>query len=436
MLRVSDNKRFLINADGSPFFYLGDTAWELFHRLDREQADRYLTDRAAKGFTVIQAVVLSEIDGLSVPNSYGDLPLTDFNLDQPNEAYFKHVDYIVDKAASLGLYVGVLPAWGSHVSPRGPVTVQNARRYGQFLGKRYAGKPVIWILGGDRPPGRNRATWDELAAGLGEGDGGRGLITYHPCGGESSSRWFHGRPWLDFNMLQSGHRHTSRNYSRILRDYQREPAKPTLDGEPAYEYPPDDMSEERPVGEAQVRRNAYQAVFSGAAGHTYGTHPVWQMYDPPRDPMWGVHTPWHKALDLPGARQMPHLKALMLSRPYPTRIPDPSIVLTPQEEDVDHVCATRDGLAGTGNATYLMAYFPTGRPMSLDVGRIASKQIRGWWFDPRTGQAGQPWEFANAGATDFTPPTESGPDWVLVLDGVDSNYPPPGRTQPEASSKP
>ena len=71
-LRVSDNKRYLVRADGTPFFYLGDTAWELFHRLNREEAERYLKRRAKQGFTVIQAVVLAELDGLHVPNPYGD----------------------------------------------------------------------------------------------------------------------------------------------------------------------------------------------------------------------------------------------------------------------------------------------------------------------------------------------------------------------------
>ena len=74
-LRVAANCRYLEYDDGRPFFYLGDTAWELFHRLNREQADAYLQDRAAKRFTVIQAVALAELGGLERPNAYGDLPL-------------------------------------------------------------------------------------------------------------------------------------------------------------------------------------------------------------------------------------------------------------------------------------------------------------------------------------------------------------------------
>src|SRR6476661_8637517 len=74
-LKVSDNHRYLVDADGKPFFYLADTAWELFHRQTREDAAAYLKDRAAKRFNVIQAVVLAEFDGLTAPNAYGHLPL-------------------------------------------------------------------------------------------------------------------------------------------------------------------------------------------------------------------------------------------------------------------------------------------------------------------------------------------------------------------------
>src|SRR3954471_22033173 len=68
-LKVSENRRFLVKEDGSPLFYLGDTAWELFHRLDRPEAARYLEGRADKGFPVIQAVVLAELDRLHTPNA-------------------------------------------------------------------------------------------------------------------------------------------------------------------------------------------------------------------------------------------------------------------------------------------------------------------------------------------------------------------------------
>ncbi len=111
-LKVSDNQRFLVTAGGSPFFWLGDTAWELFHRLNREDAEKYLKNRADRRFTVVQAVVLAELDGLNDPNAYGERPLVGNDPLKPNEAYFAHVDWIVTRANALGLYVGMLPTWG------------------------------------------------------------------------------------------------------------------------------------------------------------------------------------------------------------------------------------------------------------------------------------------------------------------------------------
>jgi hypothetical protein len=102
-LKVSENRRFLVTEDGRPFFWLGDTAWELFHRATREDADRYLRNRARLRFTVIQAVALAEMDGLNVPNTYGERPLRDNDPATPNDAYFAHVDWIVARANTLGL---------------------------------------------------------------------------------------------------------------------------------------------------------------------------------------------------------------------------------------------------------------------------------------------------------------------------------------------
>src|SRR6187399_2377346 len=97
-LMVSKDKHYLVKKDGKPFFWLGDTAWELFHRLNREEAKKYLQNRADKGFTVIQAVVLAELDGLNTPNAYGDKPLINNDPTKPGEAYFKHVDYVINEA--------------------------------------------------------------------------------------------------------------------------------------------------------------------------------------------------------------------------------------------------------------------------------------------------------------------------------------------------
>src|ERR1700712_1479291 len=155
---ISSNHRYLLK-DGKPFFWLGDTGWELFHRLNREEADRYLKRRAEQGFTVIQAVLLAEFDGLHTPNANGDLPLLNDNPSTPNEKYFKYVDYIIDKAASFNINIALLPTWGDKIFKSswgaGPeiFNEQNAAVYASWLANRYKDrKNIIWILGGDRIP--------------------------------------------------------------------------------------------------------------------------------------------------------------------------------------------------------------------------------------------------------------------------------------------
>ncbi len=234
-IQVSTNKRFLMHKDGTPFFYLGDTAWELFHRLNREEAETYLENRRKKGFTVIQSVVLAELDGINTPNAYGDKPLINNNPTKPNEAYFKHVDFIVNQAEKKGLFIGMLPTWGDKVTKAwgvGPVVFTNenldaAHQFGKFLGNRYKNKPnIIWILIGDRNAKDYEPIWRSMAKGLRDGDAGKHLITCHPQGGHSSSEWFHNDSWLDFNMLQSGHASLDNpNYNAIAKDYNRKPTK-------------------------------------------------------------------------------------------------------------------------------------------------------------------------------------------------------------------
>ncbi len=355
------SNRFLVTEDGQPFFYLGDTAWELFHRLTREEADLYLSDRAQKGFTVIQAVVLAEFDGLNTPNPYGHTPLINNDPTQPNEAYFEHVDYIVNKAESLGLYIGMLPTWGDKVNKKwgvGPeiFTPENARVYGEFLGRRYRGKPIIWVLGGDRPieSERHLAIWRAMAEGLREGDGGEHLITYHPMGGHSSSQWLHNEAWLDFNMLQSGHhaRHIP-NYAMIERDYNLQPTKPCMDGEPRYEDHPINWDPKNGwFTDYDVRQAAYWALLAGAHGHTYGCNNVWQCYDPAKGHQPALHAlrDWKESLQLPGASQMQYVKLLMLSRPMLLRVPDQTLLASDP--------GTGFGLRGRWMAVTLSFTFP------------------------------------------------------------------------------
>ncbi len=428
-LKVSENKRFLVHEDGTPFFYLGDTAWELLHRLNREEAERYLENRRGKGFTVIQAVGLAELDGLNTPNPYGEKPLIDNNPAQPNGKYFEHVDFIVKTAERKGLYIGLLPTWGDKVTKAwgvGPEVFKDASdgyAYGRFLGERYKSSPnIIWILGGDRVADNKEAIYRAMAKGIQDASD-QHLMTYHPQGGQSSAKWFHQDAWLDFNMLQSGHgKIDGENYRMVAADYQRQPVKPCLDGEPRYENHPINWKPENGwFNDFDCRQAAYWGLFAGGLGHTYGCHDIWQMMAPGRSPISSARNSWFEVMDLPGAWDMKHVRALMESRPFLSRVPDQSVIASGPSDGPRHLQATR----GDG---YLFVYTPYGDTMTIKTSGLGDKGIRAWWFNPRDGSAETIGEFDKADQRAFDPPGDSkrGNDWVLVLDERGRNFPAPG----------
>jgi hypothetical protein len=444
VLKVSSNHRFLVAADGKPFFWLGDTAWELFHRLTREDADRYLDDRAAKGYTVVQAVALAEVDGLDAPNAYGHTPLVEHDPARPDvkegpaNDYWDHVDYVVAAANRRGLLIGFLPTWGDKWNKKwgqGPeiFTPANAETYGEWLGRRYRDAGLVWILGGDRPveSDTQKQILRAMARGLRRGDGGTHLVTLHPTGGSGSRQWFEGDSTLDFDMRQNGHQaEFTGRYDQTRVDYDTTPARPVLDAEPIYEDHPVsfDAAKFGHSTAADVRRPLYWDLFGGAFGHTYGHHSVWQMWAPGREPINNPLLPWTEAIDQPGARQMQYARRLLESRPFLTRVPDDTVIVTDRVPTSVpgagryRFVATRDT-----DFSYAMVYAPVGRRFSVRMDAIRGPKVTAWWFDPRSGAATRIGEFPNAGERAFLPPAPGEQlDWVLVLDDAAKAYPPPG----------
>jgi hypothetical protein len=436
-LHVSPNKRYLQTPDGKPFFWLGDTAWELFHRLTREEADKYLRNRADKGFTVIQAVALAELNGLRDPNPYGELPLDNEDPTRPRDAYFQHVDFIIDKARQYGLYIGLLPTWGDKVFKdtwgTGPeiFTPTNARVYGKWLGERYRARTnIIWIIGGDRNPRNDNdvAIWRSLAEGIADGVGGHqhALMTFHPQpnalkdGG--SAKWFHNDEWLDFNMFQTGHCRENNVWERIQVAYNLTPVKPVLDGETLYEdHPVCFNATDLGISSAyDIRKHAYLDVFAGAFGHTYGCHDIWQMYAPHRTPVNGPHHPWYMALDLPGASQMKYLRYLIESRPMFDRMPDQSLI--------DNARGNNDRVQATRGHDYIFVYSAQGQPFKVNTKKITGRDVIATWYNPRNGKITDAGKSPNKGMIEFSPPTSGyGHDWVLIVDDASKQYKPPGQ---------
>jgi hypothetical protein len=342
----------------------------------------------------------------------------------------------------------MLPTWGSYwATGQSIFTPANARQYGQFLGKRYKDKPIIWILGGDRSitTPEERAIIDAMAVGLTEGDGGAHLKTFHPIGPGLSSVKLHDAPWLDFNMFQSSHAaHDHDTGLYVENDYALQPAKPTLDGEPHYEGIPVGFYLRNASGidrfdDYDVRQSVYWSLLAGACGYIYGNNNIWQMYKPAaggvsvessrlRDLFGGpggiidANIPWHEALDHPGAFQMRHVRHLFESLPFTKLVPDQRLVLNGPMTSGAKIRAAK-----ASDGSFALIYSPRGESFTLNKNVIKAERLRETWYDPRYGVSYHNKEADTWGFQTYTPPTSGrGNDWVLVLTDAAASFRLPG----------
>lgn len=454
------NPHYLQYSDGTPFFWLADTGWEMLHRLNRDEMVKYLSDRSAKGFNVIQTVIISEFIHMDkVTNYYNDSIFEGENPEKPlitpgnnplNEKeydFWDHVDFAVETAQQRGLYLALVPSWGEWVTPRTDKALFNTREqaynYGWFLGNRYKKAPnIIWVLGGDRHPNERNIgmeLWRAMAEGITDGTVGENkldgkadysatLMTHHSY--NSSSNWFHNDPWIDFHTWGSYHAEIDnpRSIELALKDWNLPNPKPTLNSEPCYEghginYAIDDNGY---FTSTDVRIAAYWSVFSGGAGITYGCQPIWQFTDANRRKYSPKTTvTWTEGLNLPGSVHLVHLKNLMLSRPLKDLKPDRSMLISGEGSCGSYAPV----LTGQSHA---FIYIPTGNNVKVKLGIISGIRIRASWFDPRKGIFIPIGEFDNVGEKSFAVPGMSkelewlrsgrGCDWVLVLDDASKGF--------------
>ncbi|MFL1012154.1 glycoside hydrolase family 140 protein [Flavisericum labens] len=429
-IEVSENGHYFQTEDGKPFFWLADTGWLAFNKLDRDELAKYFKDRKQKEYNIIQIMT---VHSLGVANVYGDSALVAKDLSKPlvtegndfNNAiaydFWDHVDYALDVAKEEGLYLAMVPVWGSPIS-EGKVNLEQAKAYANFLAERFKDRDnIIWLNGGDTYGNENTEIWKAIGSILKFANPER-MVTFHPRGRTDSSDDFHNENWLDFNMFQSGHRRydqddTERNYGEdnykfVQVDFNLKPTKPTLDGEPSYEGIPQGLHDTlQPLwNDNDLRRYAYWSVFAGAAGFTYGNNHIMQMHENHSKPeAYGSKTYWVKALDDPGAGQIKYLKNLMLDFPYFERVPDESLVAN-QGEKYDYKAATR-------GSDYALIYVYNGKNISVNMGKIEGDEVEASWFNPRNGKASKIGNFKNEGTQDFKPTGEEvdGNDWVLIL---------------------
>jgi len=427
LLKISNDRHYIVTEDDKPFFWLGGTAWELIHRLNKKDAKYYLSDRASKGFTVIQTVILAEFNGLKTPNAYGQLPLIDNDPTKLNEKYFELVDYVIQQADSLGLYIGLLPTWGDKWNKRrgaGPeiFTPKNAEKYGELLANRYKSyNNIIWILGGDRCPEKalHFDIINSMAKGIRNVDR-KHLISYHPTGSKIATESFN-ENWLDIDMFQSGHSRMQKDYGYVLKSRKNSKVRPVINGEARYENIQDRFwknSDGDWLDDADVRTTAYWTMISGAAGYTYGCNDIWQMYDYTKVPIINARTDWKESLNLPGSIQMRFMKDLFEIFPWQKMVCNQSLIVNDNPEDESYiVCAV-----GPLN-DFVISYTPYGKPIKINLTLLNAERVKAYWYNPRSGKVVKIGDFSTKESIVFKPWSNGrGSDFILVIMDINSTY--------------
>lgn len=400
-LQVSENHRFLQYADGTPFFWLGDTGWLLPQSLQRGEVKGYLSTCAKNGFNVVQVQTICGVPCINAYGQYSNISREnpwDFSRINREEVYgyWDHMDYIIDEAERNGIYIAMVCIWGGLVKG-GAMDEEGAKAYGEFLANRYKNRPnIVWVIGGDIQGNIKPNVWSALAQTIRNIDK-RHLMTFHPRGRCTSAQWWSQADWIDFHTYQSGHRAYGQrmgNKDYPIPDNTEEdcwmyvdstwaykPIKPVLDSEPSYEDIPVGLHfPDGPRWQASdVRRYAYWDVFAGTCGHTYGHNAIMQMHTPGKAVAYAsTAKPWYEAQQDSGYVQMKYLKALMLSLPYFDRIPDQSVIYKGNGTRYDRLAATR-------GKDYLLVYNYTSRTMDIDLTTISGKLKNVWWMDCQTG---------------------------------------------------
>ncbi len=397
-IRVSDNGRYFIDERGEPFFWLGDTQWDLFREFTFEDACAIMARRKAQGFSVIQVMTTGVGEG-DKANRAGQTPWIDGDPSQPNEAYFAGMDAVVREAGRLGL---ILVVGIYHQVQAQRITMANARAYARRIGRRYRAHPhIVWTM---YPKAELSflPVLRELAAGLretdaGQADGGEHLITVHPDPSPTSSSFIHDEPWLAFNMNQP-----CITYEKIIdmvrADYAREPAKPAVMAEGGYE----GLEFGRLQTDLEIRRQAYWSYLAGGH-HSYGHQDAWQH-----------HGQWRSWIDSPGARHLSVYKQVITALPGWWRWePDQSVFAADPGEGMTQCVGAR-----AAGGDWVLVYIADNRSVTLRMDRLAAGgHVAACWIDPTTGRRTDMGTFPAAGDRGFVVPS-GWRDALVLLSGI------------------
>ena len=412
-LSVSENQRYLVDAQGAPFLYQADTPWFLFFRLTMDEVREYMRTRKEQGFSALQVMLTG---GKGLKNLYGELPFEgNYDLSRPNERFFQRVDSVVREAQRQDLLLALVPLWSGccgedyagtdkqgNPLPLNRNGVEKARAYGAWVGQRYGDYDhILWVLGGDNDPFNALEEIEAMADGL-HRQAGDQLFTYHAASTHSSTDVFPEADWLDVSMVYTYFRGFGKAWNKVQPDvyevsydaYRKTPTRPFFLGESTYE------GEHDAFGSAQqVRKQAYWAMLSGATGHAYGS------------PNWHLRDDWRAVLQYPGARSLRHLPPLMMSVGWPGLQPDwPGDLVV--EGSGGYATNEYAVTAFARDSSRSITYIPSGRTVKVKLSLFGEKRCQLAWFNPRTGAETPLGSYATTDLPSLTTPDEQ--DWILL----------------------
>ena len=432
-LEVHPSGRYLQTVSGDPFFPIADTAWGLI-TLTESQVEYYMKERKAEGFNTILGPVVWGNEFSAPRGGLMETPNT------TNEARYQHLDMIVEKALKHGLYLTFVTNWGEGYKMKRYGSNANAEKYMTWLGNRYKDYPhIMWSLVGEYSLDVSSVSRVKaMGRGLDKVVGDTHLITVHPAGGagfnkQSSSDYFHGESWLDYNMIQTW-TYDESTWKKTAADRKERPVKPTWVSETKYV--------EDSANQFRMRRNAYWSVMSGSLGFGHGHDGVWRGTRPKYDSRTKKYYNWNsivRALKDKSGPEMGYVHDLVMSRAktpsgktvFFDRQPDDSVIRSGNTGNIDprrgdtHLAASSDKYG-----RYFMVYVPTAgkaRTVKVDMTKISGGKAKAWWFNPSNGKGYSAGTHGtnNSAATFKTP--DSGEDWVLVVDDASIGWSAPGR---------
>lgn len=415
-VRVASNGRHLQHADGTPFFWLGDTVWTGPAFSTKADWETYLDDRARKRFSVVQFNTLSPWR-TAPTDAEGRVAYTQGRRVRPNPDYFRRLDERIDAINAHGLLAAPVLIWAHTRTDAGNVLPEeDVIRLLRYQVARYGANHVLWALAGDNSYQKEQgARWRRIGYAVFGDKAHPAPVTTHPTGMNWPWDEWRDETWLTVLGYQSGHGDDAgtlrwAHSGPPATSWSKAPPRPIINLEPPYE---DHLGYQsrKPHSAYSVRRVVYWGLLSTPpAGVTYGAHGLWSWQatggqTPPDHPTTGVARSWREAMALPGSTDMKHMAGLFQALPW-WRLRPAQNILDRQPGGTDP--ARHVAIAASEEGDLAVAYLPVGGEVTLKADRLAEGLI-GDWFDPRTGGS-RP---AKDEQGRFRAPDTQ--DWVLVL---------------------